>query len=350
MSDSRGRSPARLKWVVTGGCGFVGSALVRALLERNLACGLRVVDDLSTGSIETLTDLGLNEDSEVILPWSDNHGIAQRQLLRGDIREDKLARSVCQGADVVVHLAANTGVQPSIDFPLVDAAVNIGGTMNYLEAARREGVRRYIFASSGAPTGNVDPPIHEDLVCRPMSPYGASKLAGEAYCSAYYWAFGLETIALRFSNVYGPGSGHKTSVVARFVKDALEGRDWTIFGDGRQTRDFLYIGDLIDAVILAADKGRGGEIYQIATGRETSINELTELLRTLLKEEISVSPSVIFEEARTGDMKRNYADNAKARRDLEWEPVHGLDQGLRETLHWFLKNTGSSVASSCQRR
>ena len=147
---------------------------------------------------------------------------------------------VAKGIDTIIHLAANTGVGPSIEKPQVDMSVNIIGTFNYLEASRVNKISKFIFASSGAPIGEVEPPIHEEIPPHPLSPYGASKLAGEGYCSAYKNTFGIETVVLRFGNVYGPGSINKSSVVAKFIRKAINGDILEIYGDGMQTRDFIY--------------------------------------------------------------------------------------------------------------
>ncbi len=211
------------------------------------------------------------------------------ELAPGDIRNPEDCESAARGRDVIVHLAANTGVAPSVEDPRGDMEANVAGTLNMLEAARRHGVKRFVFASSGAPVGEVEPPIHEEPAPRPVSPYRASKLAGEGYCSAYHRTFGLETIALRFGNVYGPGSSHKSSLVAKFIRQALEGTPCEIYGDGGQTRDFVFIQDLVDALIKAAlftappppfpPAVPWGLPFQIATSREHTVNEVAELLR-----------------------------------------------------------------------
>ena len=179
----------------------------------------------------------------------------------------------------MIHLAANTGVLPSIQDPTADCSTNVLGTLNFLEASRKSAVKRFDFASSGAPLGEQTAPIHEEMVARPISRYGASKLAGEAYCSAYCGSFGLETVALRFGNVYGPRSNDKGSVVAKFVKHIIAGKPLTIYGDGNQSRDFVYVEDLVQAVLLALERpGIGGEIFQIATYKEHTVLEVAETL------------------------------------------------------------------------
>lgn len=249
---------------------------------------------------------------------------------------ETLALEVSKGVDVIVHLAANTGVGPSVEDPRKDCVTNVIGILNYLEAARHSGVKRFVFASSGAPVGECTPPIHEELPAHPVSPYGASKLAGEGYCSAYYHSFGVETVALRFGNVYGPGSGHKNSVVAKFIKQALAGETLEIYGDGKQTRDFIYIEDLTRAIGLAATKdGVGGEIFQIATNKETTVCEmLTELLAVMKKADIP-DIEVIYGEKRQGDVMRNFSDTTKAKRILGWKNVVPLGNGLGKTVRYF---------------
>jgi len=239
--------------------------------------------------------------------------------------------------DAVVHLAANTGVGASIADPRRDCVTNVIGTLNYLEACRQGGVKRFIFASSGAPIGNCEPPIHEELPAHPVSPYGASKLAGEAYSSAYMHSFGIETVALRFGNCYGPLSSHKGSVVAKLIREAMAGHPWEIYGDGRQTRDFIFVEDVADAIIRSATiEDIGGEIFQIATNAETTVLELADKLREVLNRHDVVAGELRHGEPRRGDVKRNYSDTSKARRRLGWSARVNLDDGLDRTVRWFL--------------
>ena len=263
-----------------------------------------------------------------------------------DIQDREIAVNAAMGVDVIVHLAANTGVQPSVKNPALDLTSNVVGTFNYLEAARKCGARTFVFASSGAPTGLAPPPITENAVCRPISPYGASKLAGEAYCSAYYHSYGLKTVALRFSNVYGPLSEQKDSVVAKFCRQAIEGDTWVINGDGTQTRDFIFNGDLVDAIVRAAFFDQGGELFQISTGRETSIHELAAMMSELIFEIMGIKVSMRSAKPLKGDMPRNFADNRKARERLGWVPQHDLETGLRKTLLWFAREAAPAAMAS----
>jgi UDP-glucose 4-epimerase len=238
---------------------------------------------------------------------------------------------------VVVHLAANAGVAQSVQDPHFDCLTNVVGTLNYLDAARRAGVRRFIFASSGAAVGECEPPIDEQKLPRPASPYGASKAAGEAYCSTYHRTFGLETVCLRFGNVYGPGSKHKGSVVAKFIKQILAGEPLEVYGDGGQSRDYLYIDDLVQAIRAAARSEKvAGEVFQIATSRETTVLELLEKLRAIANGKGLADIRILHGAPRHGDVRRNFSDTTKAERVLSWKASTTLHDGLRETFDWFM--------------
>lgn len=320
-------------WLITGGCGFIGKRLVRYLLHQDQDIRVRVLDNLSVGSRNDLAEVCdfRERDGQSVKDRSDSG--ARTELMVGDIRDTEACADAAKGADVIVHLAANTGVGPSVEDPRADMEANVAGTLNVLEAARQHNVRRFVFASSGAPVGECEPPIHEELPCHPVSPYGASKLAGEGYCSAYYRSFGIETVALRFGNVYGPGSSHKNSVVAKFIRQALAGEPLEIYGDGNQTRDFIHIEDLVRAIWLAATTdGIGGEIFQIATSSETTVNELAEQLVTVLAEYGVNGVKIVHGASRVGDVRRNYSDTGKAERILGWKVQMGLSSGIREIL------------------
>jgi UDP-glucose 4-epimerase len=325
-----------MRWLVTGGCGFVGRNLVRRLIVHPEAI-IRVVDDLSVGSAEKLalvTDFDTVDAASLDRSYITS---AKVELIVGDIRDDALAIRAAEGADVIVHLAACTGVGPSVADPRFDCMTNVIGTLNYLEAARSCGVKRFVFASSGAPIGECSPPIHEELAAHPVSPYGASKLAGEGYCSAYSCSFGVHAVALRFGNCYGPLSGHKQSVVAKFIRESLIGLPWEIYGDGRQTRDFIFVDDIAAAIELAGTvSGIGGQVFQIATNTETTVLELAERLAAILAARGIKPPQIRHQARRTGDVMRNFSDTTKAQTRLGWQALVPLDQGLDRTIDWFL--------------
>ncbi len=313
--------------LVTGGAGFIGANLVRMLVKQGYE--VTVLDNLSVGRRESLGGLPL-------------------QFIEGDILDPATIRDAVKGQGGIVHLAAQTGVPGSLENPRRDCEVNVIGTLNVLEACRDEMADlqktngatvlgatsqrrpRVVFASSNAPLGRQTPPATEDKAPLPVSPYGASKLAGEAYCLAYHGSWGLPTVALRFGNVYGPFSSHKGSVVAKFIKDILAGKNLQVDGDGEQTRDFIYVGDLCLAVLLALESDVAGEVFQIATGIETSIRQLAALAQqsAVRDAEIQYGPP------RLGDVRRNYSTISKAKRVLAWEPAVDLTTGFRETWEW----------------
>jgi len=309
--------------LVTGGCGFIGANLVRHLLQAGHQ--LRVLDNLSVGRRENL-------------PTNSNG--ASVELLVGDICQPAAVRSAIQGVDAVVHMAAYTSVVDSLAHPEDCFHTNALGTLTLLEACRQLGVRRFVLASSNAAVGEQAPPIDEGKVPRPLSMYGASKLAGEALCSTYHHSYGLETVALRFANAYGPHCDHKTSVVALFMKRAQEGHPLTIYGDGSQTRDFVHATDICQAIslCLAHDGGNGlaGEVFQVASGVETRIGDLARLVMEVTGRDLAV----VQRPERTGEIRRNYSDIAKARERLGFQPKVSLRRGLEELWKWLGRDDG----------
>lgn len=298
--------------LVTGGCGFIGANLVRFLREQT-PWRVRVVDDLRTGRAE-------HAPPELA------------ELHVGNVADPLVLEPALDGVDAVIHLASQTGVQPSVENPSADFEGNTQATFRVLDACRRVGVGRVVFASSGAAVGDVPPPIHEEVVPKPVSPYGASKLAGEAYCRAFAAAFGMDTVALRFSNVYGPFSAHKKNAVPTFIKHCLTGEPIVIYGDGGQTRDFIYVEDLCDAILRASIAGGiGGEVFQVATGVETSVAEVAQMV----KDVVGGGTEIRFEEKRAGEVYRSRADIAKARRVLGFDPKVDLREGIGRTAAWY---------------
>ncbi len=296
-------------WLITGGCGFIGTNLVQRLCRSDYR--VRVLDNCSVGGDEP-TD-----------------GV---EFIRGDVCDENAVRAAVDGVDVVIHLAAQSGVIPSIEDPLKDFEVNAAGTVNLLMAARNADVARVVYASSNAALGEVPNPFEESKAPNPISPYGASKLAGEAYCLAFNGSFGLGTVALRFANAYGPFSSHKNSVVAKFLKRALDGQPLIIYGDGSQTRDFIYVEDLCDAIILAAQVDCAGEIFHIASGVETPIIDLAHITQEIVGPDVRI----LFEERRQGEAYQISVSIEKARRLLRFSPRVELREGVRDTHGWFV--------------
>ena len=317
-------------WLITGGCGFIGSSLIQKLLELDSTINIRILDNLTVGTEDDLTEVANFKRVDQIV--SSPNGV---ELFIGDITNSEDCIRSSKGIDCIVHLAANTGVGPSVENPKIDMEANVIGTFNMLEAAREHKIEKFIFASSGAPIGELKPPpIHEELPAHPVSPYGASKLAGEGYCSAYYQTFGVKTIALRFGNVYGPRSKNKASVVAKFIKQALKGETCEVYGTGKQTRDFIYITDLVEAVVKASQTNVGGEIFQIASNKESTVNEIVEIIKSELAK-LDVDINIVHGETRIGDVMRNYSDTTKAKNILGWEPQMELSAGIKNTIFYF---------------
>ncbi|MCB8980458.1 MAG: NAD-dependent epimerase/dehydratase family protein [Ardenticatenaceae bacterium] len=298
------------KICITGGGGFVGANLVRLLLQEGYT--VRVLDNFTTGQRCYLDGLNI-------------------ELIEGDIMDEVVSATAVAGMDGVVHLAAQTSVPDSVENPFYDCQLNVLGTLNLLEACRQANIPRFVFASSNAPLGRQLPPAHEEQAPLPISPYGASKLAGEGYCLAYHGTWGLGTIVLRFANLYGPFSGHTKGVVAQFLKNVATGRPLEVHGDGQQTRDFIYVVDLCRAILLALESELCGELFQIATGTETSILELTEQLAEVTQQAITRTHG----KRRLGDIGQNYSAVSKAAERLHWQPTTSLKAGLNETWAWF---------------
>jgi len=321
-----------VNWLITGGCGFIGTAVIQSLVREG-GHAIRIVDNFAVGAREDL-----NVVCDFVEGQADGPISSGVELVEGDIMDAELALRAAEGADVILHLAANTGVEPSVKDPRYDCLTNVVGLLNYLEAARHNGPVRFVSASSGASLGAVDPPYHEELPAHPVSPYGASKVAGEGYCSAYFRTFGVDTVALRFGNVYGPLSGHKNSAVAKFIRRARSGEGIEIYGDGTQTRDYVFIDDLVEAIKLSATvEGVGGEVFQIATSTETTVRELIDellaVLATVGVKDVPVSQTI----PRQGDVQRNYSDTSKAEAMLGWKAKMDLPNGLKRTVDWFVE-------------
>ncbi|HEY8846011.1 MAG TPA: NAD-dependent epimerase/dehydratase family protein [Candidatus Limnocylindrales bacterium] len=299
--------------LVAGGAGFIGSSLVRLLVERGDQ--VRILDDLSIGRLAYLD--GVPHD-----------------LVRAPLADRAAVAESVAGVDAIVHLAARAGIPDSVSDPLGTFEVNVAQTLGVLDAARRAGARRFVFASSNAAAGDHEPPADETDLPHPRSPYGASKLAGEAYCQAYAATYGIAACALRFSNAYGPYSLHKKSVVAAWLRAALGGEAVTIHGDGEQTRDFVYSGDLAAAVVAALDAPEdvvAGELFQVGTGRETTVNELAAAIGTAVGRPLEI----VHEAARAGDVRRNVSRVDKAAELLGYRATVPLEEGLGWTASWF---------------
>ncbi len=303
--------------LVTGGAGFIGSHLVERLLREGH--GVRVLDDLSTGPKANLASVA-----------------GQVDLVIGDIRDRATVGRSMRDVEAVFHEAALGSVARSVETPDLTNAVNVDGTLNVLLAAKEAGVRRFIYASSSSVYGNTPTlPKHEQMGVSPTSPYGVSKLAAEFYCRVFWDVYGMETVSLRYFNVFGPRQDPKSlyaAVIPRFTAGLLANEGPVIFGDGEQTRDFTYVDNVVEGNMLALNATRGfGQAVNVAAGGRVSLNELVRKLQALTGS--SAKPA--FSDRRAGDIRDSYADTAKAHELLGYQPVVSFDEGLERTVKWF---------------
>lgn len=302
--------------LVTGGAGFIGSHLVEALIRRGDR--VRVLDDFSTGSRENLAGLEV-------------------EIVPGDIRDRSVAAAALIGVQTLYHLAAAVSVPQSVADPHRCYEVNLLGTLALLEAGRASGVGRAVLASSCAVYGGGEGPAIEDVPAQPLSPYADSKLAMEGLARLYSRTVGPPSVCLRFFNVYGPRqspASEYAAVIPRFIHALAEGKRLEIHGDGLQTRDFVFVGDVVAAILRGADPDvPAGEIFNVGTGDSVSILELAQRLHRLFPE----APPPVHGPDRPGDVRSSRADLARSRRVLGYEPVVGLPEGLRATVEWVLR-------------
>jgi len=305
------------RYLITGGAGFIGANLAHALVARGES--VRILDDFSTGRPENLG------------------GIEDRiEILRGDLRDPAAVARAVRGTQVILHQAALNSNPRSIQEPGPTNAVNVGGTLLLLEAARAAGVRRVVYASSSSVYGDTPGlPKTEEMPLSPKAPYGVSKLAAEYYCRVFTQVYGLPTVSLRYFNVFGPRQhpdSEYAAVIPRFLRRMLAGERPVIFGDGEQSRDFTAVENVVAANLLAAETTQGiGEVFNIACGQTSTLNQLVAWLNQLLGTDLSA----IYEAPRPADIRHSYASIRKAEAMLDYRPTLEVQEGLRRTVEWF---------------
>ncbi len=303
---------------MTGGAGFIGSHIVAELVRRKQT--VRVLDNFSTGRRQNLKEY-----------------LNKIELIEGDIRDMGLLKKITQGADFVLHQAALPSVERSVKDPLTTNEVNVNGTLNLLEASKLNKIKVFVFASSSSVYGNTPKlPKRESMPPDPLSPYALSKLAGERYCKLFFELYRLNTVSLRYFNVFGPRQdphSHYAAVIPRFILALVKGESPTIYGDGRQSRDFTYISNVVRANLLACENRHGrGEVINVACGKRFSVNRLyKELSRTL-----GNHSRPVYTKPRPGDVRHSLADISKSRKLLKYSVEVEFSAGLKKTIDWFL--------------
>ena len=303
-------------YLVTGGAGFIGSHLTEELIRRGEQ--VRVVDSLITGHRKNLAHLS---------------GIDFRE---GDLADLAIAKHAVEGVDYVLHQAAIPSVPRSVEDPITSNRANIDSTLNVLVAARDAGVKRVVYAGSSSAYGNTPTlPKHEDMPANPLSPYALQKLVGEQYMQMFTTLYGLETVTIRYFNVFGPRqdpSSPYSGVISVFARALLENKAPTIYGDGEQTRDFTYVANVVDGVLRAVKApGASGQVVNVATGSSISLNKLFTSMRSLIGSQVDVA----YGPPRNGDVRDSLADITRARTLLGYEPVVSFEAGLKKTIDWY---------------
>lgn len=306
------------RYLITGIAGFIGSTLARALVaDGNFVRG---IDDLSTGKTENLDDIA-----------------EQIEFRKADIQDETAMLEACRDIDFVLHQAAIPSVVSSIEDPVTTHRVNASGTLNLLLAARASRVKRVIYASSCAAYGDAELPNREDMRPRPLSPYAVSKLAGEFYMESFYRVYGLETVSLRYFNVFGPrqdSDSEYSGAIAKFTNMMLQGQTPMIFGDGEQSRDFNFVDNVVAANLLACTAPKeqvAGEMFNIGSGSPTTVNQVYRTLQTVL----GFSPEPIHAPVRVGDIRHSYADSSLAQKKFGYIPRISFAEGIRRTVDWY---------------
>ncbi len=305
------------RFLVTGGAGFIGSNICKKLISEG--CFVRVVDNLLTGKRKNLAEI-----------------IDRLEFIEADIGDEEVARSAVEGVDCVLHQAALPSVPRSVEDPAATHRHCVDATFTLLLASQKAGVKRFVYASSSSAYGDTPTmPKTETMAPMPLSPYAVGKLTGEYYCSVFYKVFGLETISLRYFNVFGPCQDPRSQYAAAipaFVTAILAGRRPTVFGDGLQSRDFTYVDNVVEANLLAARaKQTQGEVVNVACGQAVTVNEVIEMVNELTGKRIEP----VYAEPRPGDIKHSLADITRARKLLGYAPRVGFKQGLRLAIDWY---------------
>lgn len=313
-----------MNYLITGGAGFIGSHTAEKIVENG--DHVKIIDDLSTGFLKNIDPILKSNSKQV-------------KFIKGSITDLKLLKEECRGIDYIIHLAALTSVPRSIDKPLSSNRINIDGHLNVLIAARDKNVKRVVFSSSAAIYGNSKPLLKsENITPDPLSPYAVGKIAGEYYMKIFYSLYGLETVCLRYFNIFGsrkdPNSPYATAI-PKFIKSMLSSKSPTIFGDGKQSRDFTHIDNIVGANLLACSSEKApGEVINVACGKSVNLLSVVDVINDALGKNIKPK----FAKARPGDIYQSCADISKAKEILNYEPKVNFSEGIADTVKWCKQN------------
>ena len=325
-------------YLVTGGAGFIGSNIVEELLRRKQK--VRILDNFSTGKRETVEFL-INKASKLKNSnGKKNNGNSNLEVFEGDLRSYHIVREAVEGVDYILHQGALPSVPRSVRDPITSNEVNVVGTLNILNAAKETKVRRIVYASSSSCYGDLAQlPKTEDMLPNPLSPYAVSKLAAEKYCQVFYKLYNLETVSVRYFNVFGPRqdpTSQYSAVIPKFISIMMTSKAPVIYGDGEQSRDFTYVQNVVEANLQACEVGHeelAGEVFNIAYGKRITLNDLVEKINGILGTTIKA----VYSEPRAGDIKHSLANIGKARQFLGYDPKFDFDQGLKMTIDTMRK-------------
>ena len=323
-----------MRILITGGLGFIGSNLLHYLAHKKEVKNIIVLDNFSKANLTNLDkNLKYTYFSSARMYKKSKSRIV---IIKANINNEKLATKITKDVDYVVHLAAESGVDTSLEKPRESFNTNVNATFNYLESSRINKIKRFIFASSCAVFGDSKPPYNENLARNPISPYASGKLGIETFCESYSNVFNLNTTILRFSNAYGNYSKHKKSVISKFIQDIIKNKPLNINGDGSITRDFIHVDDICDAIYKCIKSKKGLQIYHVATGKETSINSLVGLMKKIFKKYNKNNIVIKYKKERVGDMQKNYSSISKIKKEINWKNKISLNKGLEKTIKWYL--------------
>ena len=325
-----------MRILITGGLGFIGTNLINYLIKKNKIKQIIIVDNKSKSNTKYLDSISSYKYFNTMKSYKINK--SRINVVNADTKNSPFANKITKNIDCVIHLAAESGVDLSIKNPRKSFDININGTFNYLDACRINNVKNFIFASSGSVFGDAKPPMSEMTLKNPISTYGSSKLSIETFCETYSKIFEINTTILRFSNAYGPYSLHKKSIIANFSKNIIDGKPISINGDGKTTRDYIHVTDIVKAIYNSLNQKGSHQNFNISTGKQTSINTLLKNISNIFSKFGYKKIIIKNQKERKGDMRFNSMSSKKYLKYYKEKKFINVNDGLRNTIEWFIQN------------